>query len=95
MSYPKQRKDAVLKKCYRLITSPLQYWLRKKAIIFLGRYAMDSKLFFETIGNVNQEVIRAYVQEKFNVMNKKKHLHNNLGCFKTRLLRAELSKYKG
>jgi len=48
---------------------------------FWGGKLWTQSYFVETIGNVNEEVIRAYVQNQLNVMNEKEKNARQLGLF--------------
>jgi len=48
---------------------------------FWGGKLWTQSYFVETIGNANEEVIRAYVQNQLNVMNKQEDSARQLGLF--------------
>jgi len=57
---------------------------------FWGGKLWTQSYFVETIGNANEEVIRAYVQNQLNVMNEKEKMFGNSGCFKLGRLRPSI-----
>jgi putative transposase len=52
----------------------------KKRYFWAGKL-WTQRYFVETIGNANEEVIRAYVQNQLNVMNKQEDSARQLGLF--------------